>query len=56
MLTEVLASLGAEVIAVEIDPIWASKLRQSATQRSHGGVRVVTADFLGGNYQSSSFG
>jgi 23S rRNA (adenine-N6)-dimethyltransferase len=46
VLTEVLATLGAEVVAVEIDPILASKLRQSANQRSQGGVKVVNADFL----------
>jgi 23S rRNA (adenine-N6)-dimethyltransferase len=45
-LTRALARRGAEVVAVEIDPVWAARLRESAGRMGPGEVRVVERDFL----------
>ena len=46
-LTSALARHGVEVVAVEIDPRWAERLRARVARMAHPGrVRVVQADFL----------
>jgi 23S rRNA (adenine-N6)-dimethyltransferase len=37
----------AEVIAVEVDPVWAADLRALARHEGRGRIRVVETDFLG---------
>ena len=45
-ITAALARRGAEVVAVELDPVWADRLRRSIG-RAHGDrVRIVAGDFL----------
>lgn len=41
-----LARAGAEVVAVEVDPIWAERLRTLSSKVVAGRIRVVEADFL----------
>jgi 23S rRNA (adenine-N6)-dimethyltransferase len=45
-LTRALARRGADVVAVEIDPVWAARLRQSTPAVGPGRVQVVETDFL----------
>jgi 23S rRNA (adenine-N6)-dimethyltransferase len=45
-LTLALGQRGAEVVAVEIDPVWAQQLRDRLRGDAHARVRVVEADFL----------
>lgn len=45
-LTLALARRGAEVLAVELDPAWAARLREAAAEQLNGRVKVVHADFL----------
>ena len=45
-ITAALARRGAEVIAVEIDPVWAERLRSTIGRGHDRRVRVVAADFL----------
>ncbi|MGO9340893.1 MAG: rRNA adenine N(6)-methyltransferase family protein [Acidimicrobiales bacterium] len=45
-LTLALAHAGAEVIAVEVDPVWSDRLRDLARRRTAGRIRVVEADFM----------
>ncbi|MGO9198906.1 MAG: rRNA adenine N(6)-methyltransferase family protein [Acidimicrobiales bacterium] len=45
-LTMALARQGADVLAIEIDPAWADRLRLRAAGVAPGRVRVVTADFF----------
>ena len=37
---------GAEVVAVEVDPVWAAQLRAFAREEGRGRVSVMEADFL----------
>ena len=37
---------GVDVVAVEIDPVWASRLRESTAQIGPGRVHVIERDFL----------
>jgi 23S rRNA (adenine-N6)-dimethyltransferase len=43
--TRALLRRGAEVVAIELDPVWAARLRGTAGA-TRGRLRVVTADFL----------
>jgi 23S rRNA (adenine-N6)-dimethyltransferase len=45
-LTLALARRGADVLAVELDPVWAERLRPRARECAPGRVRVVHGDFL----------
>lgn len=45
-LTRALAERGANVIAVEVDPVWAGKLRETALRVGDDRVRVVERDIL----------
>jgi 23S rRNA (adenine-N6)-dimethyltransferase len=45
-ITAALARRGAEVLAVELDPVWADRLRRSLGRAHEDRVRVVAADFL----------
>jgi 23S rRNA (adenine-N6)-dimethyltransferase len=45
-LTAALVRRGADVVAVEIDPTWADRLRRTRTRASAGRLRVVNADFV----------
>ncbi|MGO9558628.1 MAG: ribosomal RNA small subunit methyltransferase A [Acidimicrobiales bacterium] len=45
-LTLALARRGADVLAIELDPAWADRLRAVVNQAGHGRVRIVTADFF----------
>ena len=45
-LTRALAKRGVDVVAVEVDPAWASLLRRSVQQMGPGHVHVVECDFL----------
>ena len=42
-----LARRGAEVVAVELDPVWAHRLGELAQSIGPGRVRVIQGDFLG---------
>lgn len=46
-ITLALAARGADVIAVELDPVWAARLRNDLRAAGAHRVRVVHADFLG---------
>jgi 23S rRNA (adenine-N6)-dimethyltransferase len=46
VITAALASRGVDVLAVEVDPAWARKLRSTVGRAHPNRVRVVTADFL----------
>ena len=41
-----LASRGIDVVAVELDPVWANQLRQRVSRLGRARVRVVEANFL----------
>jgi 23S rRNA (adenine-N6)-dimethyltransferase len=45
-ITGALARRGAEVLALELDPVWADRLRRSIARAHLDRVRVVAADFL----------
>lgn len=45
-ITIALAKRGLEVVAVELDPVWAERLRQRVRSVGQARVRVVEADFL----------
>jgi 23S rRNA (adenine-N6)-dimethyltransferase len=45
-ITLALAKRGIDVVAVECDPVWASRLRQLVRRVGQARVRVVEADFL----------
>jgi 23S rRNA (adenine-N6)-dimethyltransferase len=45
-ITNALARRGAEVLAVEIDPVWADRLRRTLGRAHAERVRVVATDFL----------
>lgn len=45
-ITIALAKRGLEVVAVELDPVWAERLRQRVRSLGQARVRVVEADFL----------
>jgi 23S rRNA (adenine-N6)-dimethyltransferase len=45
-LTLALAHAGADVIAVEVDPVWSERLRDMARRAGPGRIRVVEADFM----------
>ncbi len=45
-ITAALARRGAEVLAVEIDPVWADRLRRTVGRAHANRVRIVEADFL----------
>lgn len=45
-LTRALAEHPVEVVAVELDPVWAGRLRDELRRAGAGRVRVVHADFL----------
>ncbi len=44
--TVALGRRGVDVVAVELDPVWAARLRARLARTSRGRVRVVEADFL----------
>jgi 23S rRNA (adenine-N6)-dimethyltransferase len=46
VLTVPLADAGADVVAVEVDPVWAGRLREIAHRATPGRIQVVEADFL----------
>jgi 23S rRNA (adenine-N6)-dimethyltransferase len=45
-ITSALARRGAEVLAIEVDPAWAARLRRDFGRAHAGRVRVVEADFF----------
>jgi 23S rRNA (adenine-N6)-dimethyltransferase len=45
-ITAALARRGAEVLAVELDPVWADRLRRSTGRASRDRVRIIAGDFL----------
>jgi 23S rRNA (adenine-N6)-dimethyltransferase len=45
-ITAALARRGAEVLAVEVDPVWAARLRRDLGRAHAGRVQVVAADFF----------
>jgi 23S rRNA (adenine-N6)-dimethyltransferase len=45
-ITAALARRGAEVLAVEVDPVWAARLRRDFGRAHAGRVQVVSADFF----------
>jgi 23S rRNA (adenine-N6)-dimethyltransferase len=45
-ITAALARRGAEVLAVELDPVWADRLRRSIGPAHRDRVRIVVGDFL----------
>jgi 23S rRNA (adenine-N6)-dimethyltransferase len=45
-ITSALARRGADVVAVEVDPAWAERLRRDFGRSRAGRVRVVAADFF----------
>jgi 23S rRNA (adenine-N6)-dimethyltransferase len=45
-LTRALARRGVDVVAVELDPVWARRLRERARAWGPGAVRVIEQDFL----------
>ncbi len=45
-ITAALARRGAEVLAIEVDPVWAESLRRNFTRAGAGRVRVVASDFF----------
>lgn len=45
-LTLALARRGAHVLAVELDPAWIARLRESAARQTMGRIEVIHADFL----------
>jgi 23S rRNA (adenine-N6)-dimethyltransferase len=45
-ITTALARRGADVLAVEVDPVWAARLRRSVARHHADRVNVVTADAL----------
>jgi 23S rRNA (adenine-N6)-dimethyltransferase len=45
-LTSALTRAGADVIAVEVDPVWSERLRHIARRAGPGRIRVVEADFI----------
>jgi 23S rRNA (adenine-N6)-dimethyltransferase len=45
-ITSALARRGADVLAVEVDPVWAGRLRRTIGKPHSSRVRIVTADFL----------
>ena len=45
-LTLALARRGANVLAVELDPAWVARLRETAARQTQGRIEVIHADFL----------
>ncbi len=54
-LTFRLAALGARVIAVEVDPAWASQLQAAGRGVRPGSIRVVAANFLNTDLPEAPF-
>lgn len=54
-MTLALARSGADVIAVEVDPVWSDRLRGLARRTSAGRIRVVEADFMSWRLPTSPF-